>query len=251
MGTSTSSRGPNSSSPLVPPWADIDGAGPGPEPQPDRFRGFRTSLGRFVSSGNGNYLRKALRGYARTATGGSAVGPRRFGAMAQSGAGLYGVLDQLRNDPESAPVNLRALAGRPTREAINAIVDALVPENGDADRIRAALNEALSTCLDGEDDFDFNSITDDVLMDVMVTYVAQCVFEQVVQDSDKAFAKAKTDKQYQDAEQALLELVRVVTEKHMRPLLEGQLQSMTNKQMQAVQLAAIREVWREWEGYQP
>jgi hypothetical protein len=171
--------------------------------------------------------------------------------MAQSGAGLYEVLNQLRNDLGNAPVNLRALAGRSTREAINAIVDALVPENGDADRIRAALDEALSTCLDGEADFDFNNVTDDVLMDIMVTYVAQCVFEQVVQDSDKAFAKAKTDKQYQDAEQTLLELVRAVTEKHMRPLLEGQLQSMTNKQMQAAQLAAIREVWREWEGYQP
>lgn len=251
MGTSTSSRGPNNSNPLVPPWADVDGAGPGPEPQPNRFRGFRTSLGRFVSSSDRAYLRKALRGYARSATGGSAVGPRRFGAMAQAGAGLYGALNQLRFDPANAPVNLRVLAGRSTREAINAIVDTLVPENGDADRIRAALNEALSTCLDGEAAFDFNNITDEVLMDVMVAYATQCVFEQVVLDSDRAFAKAETPKQNEDAERDLFALVREVTEKHMRPLLEGQLQAMTNNQMQAAQLAAIREVWREWEDYQP
>lgn len=251
MGTSTSSRGPNNNSPLVPPWADVDGAGSGPEPQPNRFRGFRTSLGRFVSSGDQTYLHKALRGYVRSATGGSAVGPRRFGAMAQAGGGLYGVLNQLRSDPDNAPVNLRALAGRSTREAINAIVEALVPENGDADRIRAALNEALATCLDGEAVFDFNNITDEVLMEVLVTYTAQCVFEQVVMDSDRAFAKAETPRQAEDAERDLVELVRVVTEKHMRPLLEGQLQAMTNEQMQAAQLAAIREVWHEWEEYQP
>jgi hypothetical protein len=251
MGTSTSSRGPNNDSPLVPPWADLDGAGPGPRPQPNRFRGFRTSLGRFVSTGNQSHLQKALSGYATSATGGSATGPRRFGAMAKAGGSLYDVLNDLRTDPDKAPVNLRALSGRPTQEVIAAIVDALVPENGDADRIREALNEALSTCLEGEEEFDFNSITDEILLEVMVAYSALCVFEQIVLDSDRAFSKAKTPKQSEDAEKALLELVRAVTEKHMRPLLEGALQAMTNKKIQTVQLAAIREVWREWEGYQP
>jgi len=250
MGTSTSSRGPNNDSPLVPPWADVDGGGPGPKPLPNRFQGFRTTLGRFVSSGDQASLRKALRGYARSATGGSAVGPRRFGAMAQAGGGLYEVLNQLRADPASAPVNFRALAGRSTREAITAIVDALIPENGDADRIRAALHEALATCLDGEEVFDFDSITEEVLMDVMVAYTAQCVFEQIVMDSDRAFTKARTAKQAEDAERDLLELVRAVTEKHMKPLLEHQFQAMTKEEMHSVQLAAIVEVWREWEDYQ-
>lgn len=251
MGTSTSSRGPNRKSPLVPPWADIDGAGPGPAPPPNRFKGFRTSLGRFVSSGDRTYLYKALRGYSRSATGGSAVGPRRFGAMARAGGGLYDILNQLRTDAAKAPISLRDLAGRPTQDVINAIVAALIPENGDADRIRAALNEALSTCLEGEVAFDFNRITDEVLMELMVAYVTQCVFERIVLDSDRAFSRAKMPKQSEDAESALFELVRAVTDKHMRPLLEGQFQAMTDNQIQAIQLAAIREVWREWEAYQP
>lgn len=135
MGTSTSSRGPGNGSPLVPPWADVDSAGPGPAPESDRFRGFRTALGRYVGSSDPSYLTKALRHYTRSSTGGSTVGPRRFGAMAQVGGGLFGVLDQLRTNPAKAPVDLRALSGRPTREAIDAIVEALVPENGDAERI--------------------------------------------------------------------------------------------------------------------
>jgi len=137
------------------------------------------------------------------------------------------------------------LAGKPTREVINAIVNALVPENGDADRIRAALNDALSECLDGEAVFDFESITDEVLLELVVAYVTQCVFEQVIMDSDRAFAKAKTPKRAEDAERDLLELVRAVTEKHMKPLLERQLQVMTNAQMQEAQLTAIKEVWHE------
>jgi hypothetical protein len=171
--------------------------------------------------------------------------------MARTGGGLYGVLNQLRNDPEKAPLNLGALAGRPTREVIDSIVEALVPENGDADRIRVALNEALSTCLEGEEAFDFNSITDEVLIAVMLSYVIQCVFEQIVLDSKRAFAKAGAPKQVEDAERDLFELVRAVTERHMQPLLEIKLQGMSEKKMQGLQLKAIREVWLEWEGYEP
>ncbi|KND61235.1 Phage T7 exclusion protein associated hypothetical protein [Candidatus Burkholderia verschuerenii] len=137
--------------------------------------------------------------------------------MAQAAGGLYDVLDGFRKDSAALPIDLRDLAGRSTREAINAIVEALVPENGDGDRIRASLNEALSSCLDGEETFDFDAITDEVLMDVMVAYATQCVFEQIVLDSDRAFNKAATPQQAEEAEKALFELVRAVTEKHMRP----------------------------------
>lgn len=251
MGTSTSSKGPNNSSPLVPPWADVDGGGAGPTPPPNRFQGFRTALGKFVKTGEQSYLHSALRSYASTSTGGSGVGARRFGAMAQAGGGLYEALDQLRTDPASAPVDLQRLVGKSTRDVIDALVDWLVPENGDADRIRTALNDALSECLDGQEEFDFGSLTDDVLMDTMITYVSNCVFEQIMLDSNRAFSKAETPEQAETAEHALSELVTVVTEKHMAPLIEGEIRTMSNADMQAAQIAAIKEVWREWEDYQP
>lgn len=251
MGTSTSSKGPGNNSPLVPPWADVDGMGPGPQPDANRFRGFRRSLGRFVDSGDPSHLTTALGRYARSSTGGATVGPRRFGAMAQVGGALFGVLDQLRTNPSKAPVNLRALSGRPTREAIDAIVEALVPPNGDAERIRSALNEALSECLDGVQTFDFGDITDELLVEVMIAYVARCVFEQIVLDSDRAFGKATSADQLDRAEKGLLELVKVAADKHMRPLLDSQIQGMTDVQIRAAELAAIQEVWKEWEAYEP
>lgn len=250
MGTSTSSRGANNRSPLVPPWADVDGAGPGPKPNENRFKSFRTHLGKFVANGDGQQLRKALHSYASSSTGGSSVGPRRFGAVAQAGAGLFGTLNQLRTNASDAPVNLAALAGRPTREVINALVDALVPENGDADRIRTALNEALSACLDGVPEFDFTSITDEVLVNLMVAYTALSIFQAVVMDSDRAFTKGATPESVERAEKDLMQLVEVITDKSMQPLLKNKMGSLTTDQMQAVQLAAIKEVWKEWEDYQ-
>jgi hypothetical protein len=37
----------------------------------------------------------------------------------------------------------------------------------------------------------------------------------------------------------------------MAPLIEGEIRTMSNADMQAAQIAAIKEVWREWEDYQP
>lgn len=249
MGTSTSSKGANNRSPLVPPWADVDGRGPGPKPEPNRFQGFRTSLGRFVATGNGDDLRKGLRAYARTSTGGAANGPRRFGAMAQAGSALFNAINILRTNPTAAPFNLGAWAGKSTRELIDALAEALVPVNGDAERIRVALTEALVTCLDGVVAFDFATITEDTIVELMVAYTALCVFEQIVLDSNEAFTKADSAERAREAEQELWELVQATTDKHMQPLLKTQVGQMTQASMQAAQLEAIKEVWAEWEGF--
>lgn len=251
MGTSTSSKGPNNRSPLVPPWADLDGEGPGPDPDPHRFQAFRTQLGKFVSGRDPQHLKKALRSYARSSTGGSGVAPRRYQAMAQAGGGLYAALSQLQGQPAQAPIYLRNCVGRPVREAIDALVNALVPNNGDADRIRAALNDALADCLNGVATFEFGIFDDAMLVSVMLAYVVRCIFEQIILDSKDAFAKAKTPAQAERAERELKELITVVTEQHMRPLFDQGGHAMTPDQIQHVQLEAIREVWREWENYEP
>jgi hypothetical protein len=258
MGTSTSSRGPGSKSPLVPPWADEDGQGPGPEPPPDRFRAFRTSLGKFVSGGGGrggtDELRRALGHYASTATGGRAVGPRRFGSMARSGGALFGTLSALRDGRDAiaeAGVDLSGLNGQNTDVAIEAIVNALTPGDGDADRIRVAMTEALSECLEGLSEFDFAHITDEMLVRVMLAYMRDCVFEQIVLDSRDAFAKAAAAGRVEQAERELHELVAATTDKHMRPLLSGNVRTLSGRHVEAVQTRALAEVWAEWEAYEP
>lgn len=249
MGTSTSSRGPGSNTPMVPPWADTDGQGPGPTPPPQRFKEFRKSLGKYVSNGDREELHNAVGRYAKTATGGSTVGPRRFGAMAHAGGALFDALAQLRNGVSPRGLNLEALDGLDTDVAIDLLAQALVPTNGDADRIRTAMNEALSECLQGHDDFDFAHITDEMLIEVMLVYVRQCVFQQIVLDSRDALGKAAESGRVEEAERELLALVGAATETHMRPLLSGDIRLMDGAQIAQVQLLAIRDIWIEWEEY--
>jgi len=64
MGTSSSNPGPGGDSPLVPPWADLDGQGSGPEPEPQRFRQFRIKLGQFARSRGEADLKSALGHYS-------------------------------------------------------------------------------------------------------------------------------------------------------------------------------------------
>ncbi|MEB0150785.1 hypothetical protein QN398_25150, partial [Pseudomonas sp. CCC2.2] len=71
-----------------------------------------------------------------------------------------------------------------------------------------------------------------------------------VLDSNDAFAKAESPGQVEQAEKELYSLVESVTDKHMRPLLGGSLKALSSKQIEKIQMAAIREVWSEWEAYQ-
>lgn len=249
MGTSTSSKGPGSNSPYVPASIDTNGQHI-PEAPPQRFKGFRVNLGKFVSSGDSDYLRSAVSNYASGATGGSSIAATRFGSMAGAGGALFGAIAGLRDGQAPPGIDLAALNGRDTDIAIDLIVQALATEDSDSDRIRVAMNDALSECLEGYDDFDFERITDDMLVQMMLAYVTKCIYGQIVLDSKDAFAKAASPSQVEQAERDLYSLVESVSDKHMRPLLSGNLRSFSSIKMKNIQLASIREIWSEWEAYQ-
>ena len=254
MGTSASSKGTPGKAPMVPSWADTDGQGSGPPPNSGRFRPFRTAMGKAVRGGGGQGgFRKALGHYARSATGGAGQGPRRFGAMLASGAALFSAINDLRNGGTGVSdtgVDLSALNGTDTDRAIQTIIDALVPDNGDADKIRTAMQMALADALVGISDFDSSRITDDVLIAMMLAYVRECVFLQVMADSASAFEKAGSANQAEDAERELHALVRAVVDQEMRPLFEGDLRTTSRAAIEAVQQRAVEGVWSEWEGYE-
>lgn len=250
MGTSQSSIGPNGNSPLVPPWADDQAQQPLPQPQPSRFTPFRKSLGYAVSSGNRDDFRKAIGHYARKANGRGDSAARRMGSVTQAGAGLFGALAGVQARPEEATVDLGSLAGLPCEQAILAITQALTTEDGDSDKIRAAMNHALVEALDGVDTFDPECITDEVIIDTMIGYLSESIFLQMVMDSGKAWNKADTPAQAMRAETELRELIKVVVDKHMAPKLTSNVRSFTRQQMAQIERQAIIDAWNEWEAYQ-
>jgi len=250
MGTSQSSTGPGGSSPLVPPWADDQPEQPQITPEPARFKAFRQSLGRFVSGGDQSDLKSAVGHYARKASGGSNSAARRMGSVTHAGAVLFSALAGTSAGPGETGFDIGSLAGLPCELAISAITEALSTEDGDSDKIRAAMNFAMVEALDGVEIFDPECITDEVIVDTMIGYLAECIFLQMVMDSDKAWNKADTPAQAMNAETDLRELIKVVVDKHMAPKLAGNVRTFTRQQMAQIERQAIIDAWMEWETYQ-
>ena len=249
MGTSQSSTGPDGGSPLVPPWADDKPQHSLPSAQPARFKPFRQALGSFVSSGDRGDLQRAVGHYARKANGGSGSAARRMGSITQAGGGLFGILNGIPAGPGEASVDLGSLSGLPCEAAISAITQALTSENGDSDKIRTAMNHALVEALDGLETFDPQFITDDVIVDTMIAYLAESIFLQIVMDAGKAWNKAETPAQAMRAETELQELIKVIVDKHMAPKLTGNVRSFSREQMVQIERQAVIDVWKEWEAY--
>lgn len=220
-----------------------------------RLGGFRifALISASLSRGGGReYLQRAMGHYARTATGGHAVAVRRFGSIALAGGNLFEVLigfSEARRGDAVEGFDIAELDGSATDVVVDTIVAALVVANGDADRIRVAMVEALSESLEGIDVFDFSRINDEIIVNTLLAYVRTYVFQQIVLDSKDAFAKAAAGR-VQEAEDDLLELVGAATDRHMRSLLDGDVRRLNGSQIAQAQLRVIREVWMEWEGYE-
>jgi len=251
MGTSQSSPGPSGGSPLVPPWADDQPQQPLPLPQPGRFKPFRQALGSFIKSGDRKKLRSALGHYARKASGGGGAASRRMGSVTRAGASLYTALISggAFGLPGETAVGLNDLAGQPCDVAIDTITRALSSDDGDADKIRAAMNHALVEALDGVETFDPSYITDEVIVDTMIGYLAESVFFQIVMDAGRAWTKAETPTQAMAAENALREVVKVVVDKHMASKFSGNVRSFSRREIAQLERQVISEVWNEWEDY--
>lgn len=251
MGTSSSSKGRNSRSPLVPAHADSDPDQPLPPPEGQRFRGFRTEFGRAVSgTGEGSFA-SALSKYARDATGGSAVGPRRFGPAYSAGGSLFDLLSELQSGgtgEQSAGVDLSALAGRPLAEAIETIAQALAPENADSDLIRTAVQEALAEALPEMASFEPASLEPDGLIAVLIEFFAQVLFLDIVSDAGEAWDKASGGERTIEAEGELFDIIHTAVDKHLGPALAEGIQDVSRARIEAIERQAIRDIWAEWEG---
>ncbi|WP_244493609.1 hypothetical protein [Escherichia coli] len=152
--------------------------------------------------------------------------------------------------PGEPSIDLGSLASLPCEIAISTIAQALTSQDGDSEKICAAMNHALVEALDGVEIFDPQKITDGVIVDTMIGYLAESIFLQMVMDSNRAWNKADTPSKAIHAEIELRELIKVVVDKHMAPKLAGNIRSFTRNQMVKIERQAIIEAWQEWEAYQ-
>lgn len=246
MGTSQSSVGPNGRSPLLPAWVDDSQVIP-QTPNPQRLRGLRQAIGRAVQGGGRDDVRKGLGHYARKASGGKYTAVQKLGKTTQAGASLFGIFSGSQQQEYS--VNLNSLNGQPCDEVINQITELLVGHHGDSDKIRSAMNIALSEALEGMTTFDENNITVEVIGKMMICYLTESIFLQIAHDAGKAWKKGDNPVQIAEAENTLRQLIREVVDITLAPKFTGNVCQLTTEQMQEIQNQAILEIWEEWEDY--
>jgi hypothetical protein len=255
MGTSASNKGPGGRSPLVPPWADADPASPLPTPDPQRFRGFRTEFGRAVRGDFGDgasAYRTSLGKYAREASGGSAIGPRRFKAAYKAGSSLVAAFGELQaggTGQVATGIDLSRLIGEPLDYAAQEIARALAPPNADADYIAAAIQEAIAEAMPDIEVFEPSLISVDQMIVLMVEFFTRVLFQEITNSAGDAWNKSADGARTTKAESDLMELIRASIDKHMSPSLAGGIQGTNPAALALAQRAALDDVWREWELY--
>ena len=246
MGTSQSSVGPNGRSPLLPSWVD-DSQTLLQTSDPQRLKGLRQAIGRAVRSGGRDDVRKALGYYARKASGGKHIAVQKLGKITQAGSGLFGIFSGSQQQQYS--VNLHSLNGQHCDQVINQITELLAGHHGDSDKIRSAMNIALSEALEGMTTFDENSITTEVIGKMMICYLTESIFLQIAHDAGKAWKKGDDPVQIAKAENDLKQLVHEVVDITLAPKFTDDVCQLTTEQMQEIQNQVILEIWEEWENY--
>lgn len=253
MGTSSNRPGSSSSTPLVPAWADPGSDQPSPLPDPQRFRDFRRDLGRFARTGSEEALRSGLRNYARKALGGSATGGRRYTAMAGAGANAilaFGGPGGIGAALARAGVDLNALRGASIQTVVEAIARAFAPDNGDHDKVEAALRDALLVVLQDVPDFDvenFGGFTEDQYVTLVATYLEGCVLEHILSEVGGSWDAAATPSEQVAREAGLRDAIRAAIGDHLQPAVQAGITNMSRDGLVAAQRAVVEAVLRAWE----
>lgn len=147
----------------------------------------------------------------------------------------------------STNANFDALRGKSVDLAVQEIARILTPPNGDASKIYRSIQLALSLVVEGMEMFDPSVITDDLLIDMLIVYVRESLFEVVLMESGKAFQKTDDLDEVLRAESGLRALVSVCVDTALRPLVANGIASMSVEQLFQAQQQALRDIWAEWE----
>lgn len=270
-----SNKGPNSSNPLVPPWAEdgdsvvVDDGGDQKDdievsnsdvqdniaeprnetPSSSRFQSARRAFGEYAKSGSRDDLKRSLGHYARNSTGRGAGAARRLASGITAGTGLYGLLNGNLVSTNSGNLALADLSGLTTDQAIDRIVTHLTPDSADADLVRTAMNFALSEALQESEYIDDVDFSPDLMGEVFTFYITDLVFQQVLTDMGRAWFHAETAIRQIHMENELKELIRVIVDGTLERISGGDVSNISQSQITQVQISAIRQTITEWERF--
>ena len=222
MGTSGSSSGSGSGTPLVPSWLDEPGSEPlpgndgqapsgdgtddeshdgqqssqNPELKPpvpppalsERFRGARTNFSRFAGSGGGDRsaLRRAVRDYVRSGTGGSKNAVRRMAPSSATASRALGVFRGLQRDGMQETLrrlNLQKLSGSSVQDIFTGLTEVVCQDGGSIDE--AIARDAWLETIAELDQFgigNIDALTDDQVTELFLSFIAHSIESRLYQE---------------------------------------------------------------------
>jgi hypothetical protein len=218
MGTSGSSRGTGSNIPLVPTWLDDPPSGPLPgsedvappnggdgeapdtqgtpqtpptiqlAPESARFQAARRNFSIFAgSAGNDSgALRRAVRDYVRSGTGGAGGATRRMGASRQGASGVLSLFRGFQRDGVAATLrrlHLDNLVGRPPEEVFLGLTNVICQDGGSIDE-GIARDAWLKTVaeLDELGIDDMGSLSTEQMQEIVMAFVAYAIEARLFQE---------------------------------------------------------------------
>lgn len=279
MGTSGSSRGPGSNTPLVPTWLDEPAAdqlpgsdsqgdendigdGDGTNDQPDtasppiqpattptRFRSARGNFSRFASSGGNDHgaLRRAVRDYVRSGTGGSRNATRRMGASRAAASSTLGIFRGFQRDGVDATLrrlNLVNFIGRPSEDVFLGLTEVICQDGGSIDEgiARDAWLETV-TEIDQFGIEDLSSLTIDQMQEVFLAFVAHAIEKRLFQDIGAKGLSMPADLSAIEAFESQFKsyIRRSVRDSFSSDL--AQLETLSDQQIKSIVDKTYREAW--------
>ena len=250
MGTSASSKGGRGRNPLVPDWADDQPGAPLPPSDSNRYRTFRKSFGDYVSGGGGKVpLQKSLGKFARQASGGSAVGPRRLGQVFSSGGAFGETLKTIADGNDVTGLDTDRYTGKTVDQFAQAIAEHVSGDSPDADAINVAVQEAIEHVLDFDAKFDPNSLTDDNISQIMIEYLAQSIFQFVVNEAGNSWNRSDDVVTTAKCETEILDLTREHVEQSFASQVQQAGIKLGSDAVERYMRTAARHVWQTWERF--
>ncbi len=222
MGTSGQTSGSGSGTPLVPSWLDEPGqdplpgseSGPSPSdgakdvsqdgsqskqgnelnpsvPQPApgaRFRSARTNFSRFAGSGgrDRSALRRAVRDYVRSGTGGSRNAVLRMAPSRDTAGKVLGVFRGFQKDGIHATLsrlNIGDLSGRNVQEVFTGLTEIVCGDGGSIDE--AIARDAWLETIAELDQFgieNLDALTDDQIRELFLNFIAHSIEARLYQE---------------------------------------------------------------------
>ncbi len=222
MGTSGSSSGSGSGTPLVPSWLDEPGSEPlpgnddqtspgddtngespdgqqgatPPEQKPPvpppalsgRFRSARTNFSHFAGSGGSDHgaLRRAVRDYVRSGTGGSKNAVRRMAPSSATAGKALGVFRSLQRDgiqDTLRRLNLQNLSGSSVQDIFTGLTEVVCQDGGSIDEAiaRDAWLETIAE-LDRFGIENIDALTDYQVTEIFLSFIGHSIESRLYQE---------------------------------------------------------------------